>query len=443
MSQRPQIEKRKFVSKAVEKTIQKVLQVIADKELAVIFENTFPNTLDTTIFFSNKGNQPDTFVITGDINAMWHRDSSAQVWPYLSFANEDEELKNMLLGVINRQVENIFLDPYANAFTDGSALSEWHNDLTEMKPGIHERKWELDSLCYHIRLSYGFWKSSDDTSCFTQNWKYSAESILNTFKEQQRKENKGKYKYGRITSWSTDTVPGNGYGNPINPIGLIASIFRPSDDATIFPFHIPSNFLAVISLRQMAEIFRIFFSDLNFSKQCLQLADEIENTINKFAITEHLNFGKIYAYEVDGFGNKLFMDDANIPSLLSLPYSGCCPLNNSVYKNTRRFILSHSNPYFFSGSAAEGIGSPHTLTNKIWPLSIIMRALTSDNDSEILECLKFLKTTHANTGFMHESFNKDNSEDFTRSWFAWANSLFGELILKLYNERRYILLKTL
>jgi uncharacterized protein len=442
MNKRPQINERKFLSNTVETTIDKVTQSIADKELASLFENCFPNTLDTTIKDFSKKGKPETFVITGDINAMWHRDSTAQVWPYLYLVNEDSDLKVVLQGVINRHVKNIFIDPYANAFADGLSASEWKNDLTEMKPGIHERKWEVDSLCYHIRLSYGFWKRTGDASIFDSDWKMAAEMIFKTFKEQQRKKGKGSYKFGRITSWSTDTVPGNGYGNPINPVGLIVSIFRPSDDATVFPFLVPSNFFAVVSLRQMAEIFENVFNDLQLAKECLSLASEVETALNKYAVGEHLHYGKIFAYEVDGFGNKLFMDDANVPSLLSLPYLNCCLLDDPIYKNTRRFILSKNNPYFFSGSSAEGIGSPHTLVDNIWHISIIMQALTSDDENEILKCLGYLKTTNANTGFMHESFNKDNPEDFTRSWFAWANTLFGELILKLFIERPGILKKS-
>lgn len=439
MNKRPSENKRKFKSQVVENVISSVKEVIVDKELASLFENCFPNTLDTAIKFSNSGEKLDTFVITGDINAMWLRDSSAQVWPYLKFVNEDEELKKLLIGIINRQVNCILLDPYANAFTEFGELSEWQNDLTEMKPGIHERKWELDSLCYHIRLSYGYWKAAGDRSIFNQEWKSASQLILKTMKDQQRKADRGSYKFGRITHWSTDTVPGNGYGNPINPVGLIVSIFRPSDDAAVFPFLIPSNFFAVISLNQLGEISNVVFNDADFANECLNLAAEVKSAINKFAVAEHLNFGKILAYEIDGFGNKLFMDDANIPSLLSLPYLGCLSSAEPLYKNTRRFVLSNNNPYFFTGSAAEGIGSPHTLADKIWPLSIIMRALTSVNDDEIIMCLRYLKSTHAEAGFMHESFHKDNPKDFTRPWFAWANSLFGELILKIYAEKRHLL----
>ncbi|MGA7722172.1 MAG: glycoside hydrolase family 125 protein [Ignavibacteriaceae bacterium] len=443
MSQRPKPKDRKFISHAVEKTIEDVKNSISDTALAALFENCYPNTLDTTINYKIVNGKPDTFIITGDINAMWLRDSTAQVWPYLSVLNDDNELKSLFIGLINRQTKCILLDPYANAFNDGTLSTEWKDDLTIMKPGIHERKWEIDSLCYPIRLAFSFWQITGDISCFDTDWQTAAKNILNTFQEQQRKRDSGPYKFGRITAWSTDTVPGNGYGNPVNPVGLIASIFRPSDDAAIFPFHIPSNYFAVVSLKQLACIFGKVINDIRFASECLSLAAEIENALSEYAIGEHLKFGKIFAYEVDGFGNKLFMDDANVPSLLSLPYLGCCRADDIVYKDTRKFLLSNNNPYFFKGKEAEGIGSPHTLINNIWIISIIMRALTSDDDEEIFQCLTFLKSTDAGTGFMHEAFDKDNAGVYTRKWFAWANSLFGELILKLYNEKPYLLMKEL
>jgi uncharacterized protein len=440
ISKRPEPADRKFVSEAIEKTIIKVKESINDEEIAWLFENCFPNTLDTTVYFKIENGKPSTFVITGDIHAMWLRDSTTQVWPYLRFANEDEKLKEMLKGVVNRQVECILIDPYANAFNDGPTESEWDTDLTEMKPELHERKWEIDSLCYPIRLAYGLWKTTGDTSCFEDNWQHAMKLILQTFRDQQRKKDVGPYSFKRTTAWATDTVPGNGYGNPVNPVGLIVSIFRPSDDATIFPFLIPSNFFAVISLRQLAEMYQQIINDDEFANECLSLASEVENALLNYAISDHLDYGKIYPYEVDGFGNRLFMDDANVPSLLALPYLGCS-IDDAVYQNTRRFVLSKNNPYFFDGKVAEGIGSPHTLINRIWPISIIIRALTSENDDEIIQCLHYLKTTHAGTGFMHESFNKDDAGDFTRKWFAWANTLFGELIVKLYNEKPYLLKK--
>ena len=215
ISKRPPMSERKFTSEAVEKTIKTIKKSIADEELAWMFENCFPNTLDTTVKFYRKNNKPYTYVITGDIDAMWLRDSSAQVYPYLSLTNEDEKLKNLLKGVINKQVECVLLDPYANAFfNDANKVSEWKNDSTQMKSGIHERKWEIDSLCYVMRLSYNYWKITGDSSIFDSDWKKAMLLILQTFKEQQRKDSKGPYKFQRSNGNPLDTQFAGGYGNP-------------------------------------------------------------------------------------------------------------------------------------------------------------------------------------------------------------------------------------
>lgn len=430
---------RKFKSVAVEKTIETIKKNIGNKEIAWLFENCFPNTLDTTVVHKTVDGRPDTFVITGDIHAMWLRDSTAQVWPYLPLMREDNALRELVAGVINRQSQCILIDPYANAFNNGPTGSEWEKDHTAMKPELHERKWEIDSLCYPVRLAYHYWKITGDTSPFDEKWKEALRSTVKTFKEQQRKKDRGPYTFGRTTSWSTDTVPGDGYGNPVKPVGLIVSIFRPSDDATIFPFLIPANFFAVASLLQMAEMSTRILKDASFAAECTALATEVQTALQRYGIATHGGFGKIYAYEADGFGNHLFMDDSNVPSLLGLPYFSNVKTSDPVYQNTRRFILSNSNPYFFKGAAGEGVGSPHTLIDMIWPIGVVIRGLTSTSDKEIKLCLDILQKTHAGTGFMHESFHKNDASKFTRKWFAWANTLFGEFILKVYKERPHLL----
>ncbi|MEA5426994.1 glycoside hydrolase family 125 protein [Arcicella lustrica] len=433
------LSQRKFSSPIIEATIKRMKTSIKDAEVAWMFENCFPNTLDTTVNYQIKNNRPDTFVITGDIHAMWLRDSTAQVWPYMPLIKEDEQLKALIAGVVNRQTECILIDPYANAFNDGPGKSEWLSDHTDMKPELHERKWELDSLCYTVRLAFHYWKTANDTSIFDEKWLKAAKLIIATCREQQRFHGKGPYHFGRTTSWSTDTVPGNGYGNPTKPNGLINSIFRPSDDATTFPYLIPANLFAVVSFRQIAEIATKVYKDTVFAKECTGFASQVEQAVKKHAIITHPVYGQMYALEVDGYGNRLLQDDANVPNLMALPYLGALKLSDPIYQNTRKFIFSENNPYFFKGKAAEGVGSPHTLIDQIWPMSIIMRAMTSTNDQEILAQLRFLKKTHANTGFMHESFDKDDATKFTRKWFAWANTLFGELMLKIEKERPHLL----
>ena len=436
LSKRPEVSQRHFTSKAVEEAIVSVKKKIKDPKLGWMFENCFPNTLDTTVNFRMIDNKPDTFVYTGDIHAMWLRDSAAQVWPYLNLMKKDEPLRLLIAGVVNRQTKCILFDPYANAFNDGPAESEWLSDRTKMKPELHERKWEIDSLCYPVRLAYHYWKISGDTSVFSAEWKKAAESIVRTFKEQQRKTDLGPYTFQRKTERQLDTLSNDGKGNPVKPVGLIVSSFRPSDDATTYGFLIPSNLFAVTSLKQLAEISTKVTKDNAFAATCMALANEVQAAINQYAIVDHLHYGKIYAFEADGFGNRLFMDDSNVPSLLALPYLGCVGLNDPVYQNTRKFVWSEDNPYFFKGKAAEGIGGPHIGYDMIWPMSLIMRAMTSQDKNEIQACIKILRDTDAETGFMHEAFHKDNPAKFSRSWFAWANTLFGELILKLANENK-------
>jgi len=438
---RPPLGKRKFTSKAVERVIAEVQKNIGNKEIAWMFGNCFPNTLDTTIDHTLKDGRPDTYVITGDIDAMWLRDSSAQVWPYLPLCKEDPELKALIQGVINRQTRCISKDPYANAFyKDESKISEWSKDETKMQPGIHERKWEIDSLCYPIRLAYGYWKETGDTTPFDEQWLSAMQLVVKTFTEQQRLHNKGPYSFMRSSPYATDSVPMSGYGYPARPNGLICSMFRPSDDATVYPYLVPSNIFAAGVLLQLAEMLDGSAHAL-LKDQATQMSKQIVDALDANAMVYNQSFGRIYAYEINGFGSHNLMDDANVPSLLSLMYllPDAMKKNEVVYSNTRAYVLSEDNPFFFKGKAGEGVGGPHVGMDMIWPISIIMRGLTSIDDTEIRNCIDTLQRTHAGTGFLHESFHKDDPKKFTRSWFAWANTLFGEFIWKIYKERPHLL----
>lgn len=443
VSKRPPMGQRRFVSHAVEETISRVKAGIGDPELAWMFENCFPNTLDTTVQFSETAGRPDTFIITGDIDAMWLRDSACQVWPYVPLAKNDNDLQRMFRGLIARQARCILIDPYANAFLPdpkGKKALEWAvGDLTEMRPGVAERKWELDSLCYCIRLGHGYWQATGDLAPFDQEWATMMRLVVATFREQQRKTGPGPYHFQRRTEVPTDTQALGGFGNPARPVGMIYSMFRPSDDACLYSFYVPSNLFAVVSLRQLAQMAVEILKDDGFANECRALASEAEAALAKYGRNKDRDGAEVWAFEVDGYGNQLFMDDANIPGLLSLPYLECCDAQDPVYQRTRRLVLSEDNPYFFKGTAAEGIGGPHEGLNMIWPMALIAQALTSIDDAEIRQCLHWLKTTHAGTGFMHESFDKDNPAKFTRAWFAWANTLFGELLVKLSQERPNLL----
>ncbi|MGE5609745.1 MAG: glycoside hydrolase family 125 protein [Bacillota bacterium] len=432
--------KRKFKSPAVEAAIQRIKSSIGNKELAWMFENCFPNTLDTTVDFEIIDGRPDTYVITGDIDAMWLRDSTAQVWPYLPLMAEDPKLQQLIAGVINRHTRCVLKDPYANAFyKDETKVSDWKSDKTTMKPGVHERKWEIDSLCYTMRLAYQYWKLTNDVAPFDDSWHKAVALIHQTFQEQQRKTDKGPYRFQRRTETPTDSLPGAGYGRPAKPVGLICSMFRPSDDATVFPYLVPSNFFAVVSLRQTAEMLEKISRDSDLATRFRATADEVEQALRQYAVVNHAVLGKVYAYEVDAYGNYYCIDDGNVPSLLSLPYLDAVKNDDPIYQATRRLVLSDANPYYCKGKAAEGPGGPHVGIDMIWPLGVAMRGITSTDEAEIGRCLRTLQATHAGTGFMHEAFHKDDPKRFTRSWFAWANTLFGELILKTFKEHPRLL----
>ncbi len=443
ISRRPPPAQRKFVSTAVENEIARVKAMIGDPKLAWLFENCYPNTLDTTVHTGTLDGKPDAFIVTGDIDAMWLRDSSAQVWPYLHLAAQDESLRHLYRGLIARHARCISIDPYANAFLAdprGKTPLSWaQHDLTDMKPGVAERKWEIDSLCWPVRLAHGYWKATQDRAPFDDDWRAAMHRVLATFREQQRRHGHGPYHFQRESASPTETLALDGYGFPARPVGLIFSGFRPSDDACRYPLFVPGNWFAVVSLRQLAEMSRALHQDETFAQSCEALAGEIQDGLPKHALMRDERGAEFWAYEVDGYGNRFFMDDANVPGLLSLPYLGCCTRSDPRYRRTRALAWSAHNPWFFQGEAARGIGGPHEGLRMIWPMSIMIRALTSDDNAEITQCLHWLKSTDANTGFMHEAFDQDDPSHYTRAWFAWANSLFGELIVDLAGRKPQLL----
>ncbi|MGA0846928.1 MAG: glycoside hydrolase family 125 protein, partial [Luteolibacter sp.] len=375
---------------------------------------------DTTVFYSETDDIPDTYIITGDIDAMWLRDSSAQVNHYIPLAQEDEKIAKLINGLIRRQARCILIDPYANAFyRESDKVGEWKSDMTEMKPGVHERKWELDSLTYCIRLAWKYWKTTGDTSAFDDTWIKAMQLAVDTMIVQQRKHSKGPYSFMRRTEWQTDTVPGAGFGNPIKPNGMICSTFRNSDDAATYLFNIPENLMAVVNLRRLSEMLDAMDNKTQLARRARELADEVEAAVKEHGIIKHPKYGRMYAYEVDGFGNTLLIDDAGLPSIVSIPYLGYDLIDDDIYQNSRTFALSDDNPYFYKGKAAEGTGSPHLARvgdGMIWPMGISSRILTSKNPSEIRKCLDMLVRNTGGTGFMHEGFHKDDGGNYTRPW---------------------------
>ncbi|MBP5250232.1 MAG: glycoside hydrolase family 125 protein [Lachnospiraceae bacterium] len=398
--------------------------------LSGMVKQCFLNTIETTVKKLPDGSY---FVITGDIPAMWLRDSSAQVRPYVRYAKNDPELRKILESIIEKQARFVLIDPYANAFNE-SCNNEGHtDDDTRQNGNVFERKYEVDSLCAPAYLAYRYFKETGSRDIFTPAFHDMMVTVLTVFTNEQRHAGSDYY-FRRYNCPKTDTLPNGGLGRPVNYTGMTWSGFRPSDDRCIFGYLIPSNMMAVKALGYMSELLREGYGDTKNAEKCELLAEDIEEGIKLFGIVDHHRFGKIYVYETDGYGNHVLMDDANSPSLLSMPYIGYCTKDDRLYRNTRDYVLSSDNPYYKEGKAAKGVGSPHTPEGYVWHIGIIMQALTSTDRDEIMNCLEMLSKTHAGTNFMHESFDPDDPEKFTRSWFAWANTLFAELLDNLMEE---------
>lgn len=397
--------------------------------LAGMVGKCFLNTIETTVKELEDGSM---FVITGDIPAMWLRDSAAQVRPYVRFACADEDLQRILEGVIAKQAEFVCIDPYANAFNE-SNNGAGHQDDTLQNDHVWERKYEVDSLCAPLYLAHTYWKTTGSVRIFTESFRKMIRCIVRVFQTEQD-HRQSEYYFQRFDAPVTDTLPRNGLGRPVNITGMTWSGFRPSDDCCTFGYLIPANMMAVRALTYAAELVRAGYGDVELAEECEKLAEEIEDGIRTYGTVLHPKYGRIYAYETDGFGNYNLMDDANSPGLLAMPYLDYCEKDDPLYRNTRRFVLSEDNPYYHSGTIARGVGSPHTPEGYIWHIGIVMQALTSTDREEILSCLELLAKTHAGTGYMHESFDPDDPEKYTRPWFAWANTLFAELLTDLKEE---------
>lgn len=444
---RPPHGQRRLTSRAVEDEIARVSAMIADPKLRAMFEACYPNTLDTTVELGLADGRIDAFVITGDIPSLWLRDSSAQLFPYVHLVRKDETLATLFRGLIARQARSILLDPYANAFMRSPQAAQglpWtRDDQTTRKPGVAERKWEVDSLCYPMRLAYRYWQASGDTRPFDETWAAAARLTVATFREQQRKDGPGPYAFRRSSDRPTETLGLDGYGAPARPVGLIHSGFRPSDDACTFPFLIPANHFAVTTLREMALVAEGARADSALAADARALADEVAAALAQWGTMRLPDGQQVWAYEVDGYGNALFMDDANVPSLLSLGYLGCVDPDDALWNATAQACWSQANPYFFKGTAIEGIGGPHVGKGQVWPMSLIVRALSSSDPAQIAPLLRQLRDSDAGTGFIHEAVDCNNPATFTRSWFAWANGLFGELIVGLADRLPSVLAEPL
>lgn len=462
LDSRPPYDKRTFHSEAIDNYINSFESKFKDKILYKIFSNCYPNTLDTTIDFNE--DKKETFIITGDIKAMWLRDSSLQIYPYLKHCLKDPLLSNMIKGLFNKQISYILFDPYANAFNKEPLKSPWFKDITykrnkegqfenAMNETIWERKYELDSLIFPLFIMCKYYLYTKDLTIFNQNFFKMLEIILKVIKNEQRgteEEDKNggpEYFFQRIIAEPFDSLH-FGRGNPCKTCGLIKTSYRNSDDSSLFSYNIPENCLLVSTFKLLIKC----FNDENMEKDKKNEFDSkfqtiiegfsssVEKAIYTYGIIiDNLNNEKYFTHEVDGFGNAYFMDEPGYPNLISLPFFEFCSSSDEIYINTRKRILSERNPYFISGKYGQGCSSSHSYRRYNWPLFTIMQGLTSIDKKEKEICLKMLKESTGKKYFMHESYDIDDVNKFTREWFAWANSFFGVFIDNLIENNPELL----
>lgn len=464
--QRPSEDCRTFKSQGLEDILVRMESVIKDPDLYRLFQNSYPNTLDTTIrwkgFAADDPKEELTFVITGDINAMWIRDSANQLQSYLPLLNassDSNSIASLYRGAINLQSRYLLTSPYCNAFQPPveSGLEPAPNDAGSgahifppySNSSVFECKWELDSFASFLQLSTDYYRATGDLDFFGKfHWVETVQVILEVAQNMTTPTYgpdgavlQSPYMYSRMTDRATETFSNDGLGNPVaNGTGLIRTGFRPSDDSTIYQFYIPSNMMFSANLATASKIMSKLDNSASapLAQQMSRLSDSLRDSIETHATMTHVKYGKIYAFEVDGFGSANIMDDANIPSLVSAPFNGY-QINEETYANTRAFAFSTSNSYFMRGPVINAVGGPHQGPGMAWPMASIMRIFTSEDDNEIVNELRQIVSSTDGLGLVHESINSFNMSDFTRQWFAWANGLFGQMILDLEDRKPGIL----
>lgn len=409
-----------------------ILKKRGEYKLSKLFRNCYPNTFETTTKQMKDGT---TYVFTGDIPAMWLRDSTAQVHQYLPYCANNKDVADVIEGLIRRQLQCVVYDPYANAFNECENGHGHVKDLPLQKPMVWERKYEIDSLCFVLQLCYEFWKSTARTSFLSDGlFTQALRAILDLWHTEQHHMELSPYRFTRFDCPKTDTLQNDGLGTPVGYTGMLWSGFRPSDDACQYGYLIPSNMFAVTVLRYVSEIAQTVLFDSALKEEALALAAEIDAGIQKYGVVEYKDFGSIYAYETDGLGHYNFMDDSNVPSLMAMPYFGYCSKTDPLYLRTRKFILSFENPYYFEGRFLKGTGSPHTPQGYIWHIGLSLQGLTAKDGEEKIRVLRMLESSDADTGYMHEGVCADDPTQFTRPWFAWSNSIFSEFVLECLKD---------
>lgn len=473
--QRPDKRCRTFNSVEIERVIEEVTSRMKDPDLARLFENAFPSTTDTTIKFHTSGKNagfmrfggsrtslddgawegPQTFVITGDIVAQWLRDSTNQLRPYQTLAKKDSAILNLILGAINTQAEYVIESPYCNAFqpppiSDLPITSNGQDDVVHplYEPNaVFECKYELDSLAHFLALANDFYENTGSTEFVNERWIKAVDALLYVLEQQSKptfdpetdKFAGNDYTFQRWTNIGTETLNLQGIGNPLNSgTGLVRSAFRPSDDATILGFLIPANAMMSVEL-QRASKFLAVAGKVSLAKSLEHWSETLRSAVLKNGVVTHKKYGDVFAYEVDGYGSSILMDDANYPSLMALPVMGFCKVEDPIYQNTRKMLLDKlGNPYYLKGKDFSGIGGPHIGLRNAWPMSVLIQAQTSEDDEEIERCLDMVLKS-SKLGLVHESVNVNHSKQYTRSWFAWANGVFASTILDLAKRKPHLI----
>ena len=377
-------------------------------------------------------------------------------FPLLTTSTSNDSIASLYRGVINLQSRYINTSPHCNAFqppieSDVAPANNTSGSDDTVYPkvsntSVFECKYELDSLAAFLEISTNYYSGTSDLAFFSQfQWVDTIQTVLNVVNDliigtysANGSVNPLPYTFTRLTTSGTETLSNTGRGNPVQGgTGLIRSFFRPSDDATIFQLFVPANMMFARYLASCALIMQPLNPAL--AAEMSTLASSLRAAIEAYGVVTDPVHGQIYAYEVDGYGSRNIMDDANIPSLLSAPFFGYLNASSPVYQNTRSKILSSSNPYFMRGPVINSVGGPHDGPGYGWPMASIVRVLTSDNDTEIAKVLKEIVSSTDGLDLIHESINTFNVSDWTRQWFSWANGLFGQMILDLDERKPYLL----
>ncbi|MDO5661916.1 MAG: glycoside hydrolase family 125 protein [Brachybacterium sp.] len=436
-----------------------------DQEITERVLRYLRNTAETTVDVEGTDVEPPeragtTFVTTGDSPAMGLRDAAAPRGPRQRphpggvLAGEDRQwVEDLLVGLLHRHWFSIALDPYANAFNRTASGDSWDEDETEAPSDwTWERKFELDSLSYGPDLAWRLWRATGRTDVVGGSFREAARRIVETVETEQHHEERSAYFFRRQGVPAQDTLARDGRGQPTTPCGLVWSGFRPSDDACEMGFNVPGNHYLALALDRLADLLDGPASTPadggdgpsaegpgvdsgELAQRARELCGQIRAALAEHGTMRLADGTQVWAYEVDGGGGALFLDDANVPSLLSLPYLGCTDPEDPLYAATRRAVLSPANPYYYAGSALSGVGSPHTPPGHVWPIGLAIQGLTSTDDDEKRRILRTLMRTDGGTGMMHEGVDAEDPSRFTRAWFSWANAMFCELALDLAGVR--------